>query len=290
MQKCRKPLWTEYPTNTQHGVSCTGNKTPLRSSQYEETFSLEFEDTEEWSTDYYGTFKSQFRLLSQTISEKFPVLAAQTLSQYLGSLVQTECNSAGMSSVCIEFKTLLLDLDMLHYVYSPLLQTLLVPAEGSAVKKTSNEGGKEDTPGITEADRQTVLQITVAALSSILQWTPHTEAMQQEQHKVLQYHYPILKLSAEHLGAAFSLLFTALHSSISSTTPSCTTPSATGAAAMATSAAVHAGSVVPEHAVKVSGCIASLTQHCAAEIVKTGFFQEFFQQVHYCIYSLQYSI
>ena len=34
-----------------------------------------------------------------------------------------------------------------------------------------------------------------------------------------------------------------------------------------------------EQCVKISGCISSLTQHCALEIVQTGFFNEFFQQV-----------
>ena len=205
MQKCRKPLWTEYPTRESHALNATGAKVALRSDGYEEAFTAEFEDTEEWSTEYYGTFKSQFRLLSQAITEQFAVLAAQTLSQYMGALVQKECSSGVIPVTCTEYRTMLLDLDMLHYVYSPLLQTLLV-AEAPH-RKTSQEGGKDEVPAMSEADRQAGLGITMAALSSLLQWKPHTPAMQLEQYKVLQYHYPILKLSTDHLGATFSLLF-----------------------------------------------------------------------------------
>lgn len=254
MQKCRKPLWTEYPANATHAQNAAGARVPLRSDAYEEAFELEFEDTEEWATDYYGTFKSQFRLLSQTISEQFGVLAAQTLSQYLASLVQAEGAQGAIPATSVEFKSQLLSFDMLHYVYAPLLQTLIV-ADG-AVKKVSNEGGKDAVPPMSEGDRKLVLNVTGAAMEGLLSWKPHTPQMQLEQFKILQYHYPILKLSTQHLAATFSLLFAALSESI--------------AAATATDS---------ERCTKIAGNISSLTQNCAAEIVKTGFFQEFFQQV-----------
>jgi hypothetical protein len=257
MQKCRKPLWTEYPAGATHALDAAGNRVALRSAAYEEAFEIEFEDTDEWSTDYYGTFKSQFRLLSQTISEQYCVLAAQTLSQYLASLVQAEGSQGAISATSVEFKTQLLNFDMLHYVYGPLLQTLIVP-EGTP-KKAFNEGGR-DVPPLSDADREVVLNVTVAALGGLLQWKPHTPLMQLEQFKILQYHYPILKLSTEHLAATFSLLFSALSSSIADCSAAAT-PETT------------------DRCAKIAGNIASLTQNCAAEIVKTGFFQEFFQQV-----------
>jgi hypothetical protein len=271
MQKCRKPLWTEYPANTTQALNASGARVRIRSEAYEEAFSLEFEDTEEWSTDYYGTFKSQFRLLSQTICEKFCVLSAQTLSQYLGTLVQSEHASAGAAADCVEAKTLLLDLDILHYVYSPLLQTLII-ADPSQ-KKTSNEGGKEDSNPVSEADRKAVLTITLATLGNVLQWKPRTASLQMEPYKILQYHYPILKLSVDHLGAAFSVLFEALSASIAA---SATAPGPKSPVRTAAQSAADAGL---EQSTKISACVASLTQHCAQEIVRTGFFQEFFRQV-----------
>ena len=62
-------------------------------------------------------------------------------------------------------------------------------------------------------------------------------------------------------GAAFTVMFSALSATVS-------------AAGASTAKDAHV-----EQCVKISGCISSLTQHCALEIVQTGFFNEFFQQV-----------
>jgi len=263
MQKCRKPLWTEYPANTTSAVNAAGARVPLHSELYAEVLEIEFEDTEEWNTDYYGTFKSQFRLLSQTITEQFSVLSAETLSQYFDSLIQREQGSVGMPVQCMEFKTLLLEFDMLHYVYSPLLLVLL-PAEKS-VKKSMAESGKEPINPICREDILAVQNITVRTLNHILTWKPQNTGLQMEQYRILQYHFPLLKLSTEHLGAAFTVMFGALGATVT----------AAGAGAVA-NAAKDAN---VEQCTKISGCISSLTQHCALEIVQTGFFNEFFQQV-----------
>ena len=204
MQKCRKPLWTEFPSNVTHAVNAAGARVPLQSELYAEVFELEFEDIEEWNTDYYGTFKSQFRLLSQTITEQFSVLCAETLSQYFDSLIQREQSSAGLSEQCVEFKTLLLEFDMLHYVYSPLLLVLL-PADKSA-KKSTAESGKEVINPISRDDILAVQNITVRTLNHILAWKPQNSGVQMEQYRILQYHFPLLKLSTEHLVSFCSLL------------------------------------------------------------------------------------
>jgi hypothetical protein len=165
---------------------------------------------------------------------------------------------------------------MLHYVYGPILQTLVA---SDTAKKPSSDSGKEEPPLISEEDKKAVFGITVAALGSLLQWKPHTPTMQQEQHKILQYNYPILKLSPDHLGAAFSLLFSALSTAITASSEA----SSNGTAAAGAAGTASAATVAVDHCTKISGSIASLTQHCAQEIVKTGFFQEFFQQVRHDI-------
>lgn len=205
MQKCRKPLWTEFPTNTTFAVNAAGARVSIQSELYTEVFELEFEDAEEWNTDYYGTFKSQFRLLSQTITEQFSVLCAGTLSQYFDSLIQREQSTAGLSEQCLELKTLLLEFDMLHYVYSPLLLVLL-PADKSA-KKTTSESGKEVVNPISRDELLAVQNITVRTLNHILAWKPQNSGVQMEQYRILQYHFPLLKLSTEHLVCTLSSFF-----------------------------------------------------------------------------------
>lgn len=284
MQKCRKPLWTEYPSNATHAINATGARVPIQTELYSEVLEIEFEDTDEWHSDYYGTFKSQFRLLSQTITEQFSVLGAETLSQYFDSLIQREqATSGNLPAQCLEFKTLALEFDMLHYVYSPLLLVLLPP--DSKGKKTIAEGGKEVLNPITREDLLAVQNITVRTLNHILAWKPQHPVMQMEQYKILQYHFPLLKLSTEHLGAAFTVMFTAL--------------STTVAAAGSSQSTTLVGANVPanadkdanvEQSTKISGCISSLTQHCALEIVQTGFFNEFFQQVKFITISLLFVV
>lgn len=62
----------------------------------------------------------------------------------------------------------------------------------------------------------------------------------------------------QHLAATFSLLFAALSESFATAT-----------------------ATDNDRCTKIAGNISSLAQNCAAEIVKTGFFQEFFQQVEH---------
>lgn len=272
MQKCRKPLWTEFALGTAYTTSTAGARVRIQSESYAEVFEVEFEDTEEWSTEYYGTFKSQFRLLTQTITEQFCVLSATTLSQYLESLLSRDgLNAIGSNPSSVECKTLLLEFDMLHYVYAPLLQVLLPP--DASIKKSSAEGGKDGVNPICRADILAVQTITVGTLNKLLAWKPPT-ILQMEQYKILQYHYPILKLSTEHLGAAFTILFTALSASISSA------PAANPSGPLSPSK-VSSGNKESslDYSTRISSAISSLTQHCAVEIVHTGFFVEFFQQV-----------
>ena len=252
---------------------------PITSEFETEVFELEFEDREEWTTEYYGTFKSQFRLLAQTIAEQYTVLTAQTLSQYLESLIQKDRDmSANFSQLnaqeqalkptFLEFKTLLLEFDMLHYVYSPLLLSLVTD---NAAKKTVAEAGKEQgMQPLSAADVQAVQSITVNTLNVILQWAPVDPIMQLEQYKILQYHFPLFKLSSDHLGAAFTKLFTALNG------PVVASSDAFIAAQQGQSALKEANM---EHNSRVASVIASLTQSCAVEIVHTGFFNQFFEQV-----------
>lgn len=272
MQKCRKPLWTEFPLNTTHATSAAGTRVRIQSEQNAEVFEVEFEDTEEWSTEYYGTFKSQFRLLTQTVTEQFCVLSATTLAQYLESLLSRDgLHAIGSNPSSVECKTLLLEFDMLHYVYAPLLQVLLPP--DATIKKSSSEGGKDGVNPISRADILSVQTITVNTLNKVLSWKPPA-ILQMEQYKILQYHYPLLKLSTEHLGAAFTILFSALSGSISAAPA--LNPSGPLSPTKVSSSSKE-GSL--DYSTRISGAISGLTQHCAVEIVHTGFFSEFFQQV-----------
>jgi hypothetical protein len=123
-----------------------------------------------------------------------------------------------------------------------------------------------------------VLTITLATLGNVLQWKPRTASLQMEPYKILQYHYPLLKLSVDHLGAAFSVLFEALSAAIAASA------SAPGPKSPVRSAAQVAADASLEQSTKISACVASLTQHCAQEIVHTGFFQEFFRQVRILVF------
>lgn len=244
-------------------------------------FEIEFEDTEEWSSDYYGTFKSQFRLLAQIVSEQFTSIAAQTITGYMESLVHREVQLVrtplavfaqpsdiskyppNVQSEIISIRTLLLEFDMLHYIYGPLLQ-LLSPdwQKGAADVAKDIE--------IPASELAILQNVALNALNFVFQWTPKDVLFRIEQYKVLQYQFPVLKRSTEHLKHTFQMLFSGINSGMSTNFSDLSSNSVT----VDTEAVLNR-----DLNTRLGSIVASLTQHCAGEIVNTGFFQDFFNQV-----------
>jgi hypothetical protein len=310
MQKCRKPLWADYPIGERTGLSISGHRNVRITPEVEEeVLEIEFDDRDEWHLEYYGTFKSQFRLLAQAITERFAPTAAAALTQYLGSLVQQEqqlqqqARAANLPpalvGTTIEFRRLVLEFEMLHYVYSPLLLTLL--PEGLAGKNhneagkiaaragsSSGGGGDADAAALAHQQQQltAVTAVVTSTLTTVLGWQPDDPMIRLERLKFIQYHYPLLKSATDLLGASFSVMFAALSEGIASASAAsaATAAVASGAAGASNSSGDTVSSdaavaKLDDYNAKVASLISSLTMHCAVEIVRTGFFGEFFRQV-----------
>jgi len=242
MQKVRRPSWMDDLLQSSAAKKKAAEPKDDTERLERAVFEVEFEDPEEWSTEFYGRMKSQLKLLCQAMYEHYPVLSCRGLAQCLDDLLSRELQQQDNSSS--EMVKLRAELEVFHYMYSPLL-VLLQQASSSRSSSSSSTSSLPPSSSLLVIDDETLehcSRYTEQCLMKILEWQPLSYALKQEQLRMLQYQCPVLKDRRQYLGPVMSYLFTALdHFSQSSDMTS-----------------------------KVSATIAILTKSCAVEIVQSG--------------------